>query len=214
MIRTTDELINKIGQELIWRRKELSELKGLVQETEGQIRSRVIVRSAVALLYAHWEGFVKKSSAYYLEYVASHRLTHGMLASNFVALILKSKFVDLAASEKISGANVLAEFFCTALNQQSSVPYKKVIDTGGNLTSKALQDILSALGLPETQFATKLPFIDANLVNPRNHIAHGETLGITVDEFLELYDVVMGLLNAYRNEIENAAVLKSFKRVN
>ena len=95
MIRTTDELINRVGVELIWRRKELSELKGLVQETQGQLRSRVIIRSAVALLYAHWEGFVKKSSSYYLEFVSSHRLPYGRLASNFVALTLKSKFNEL-----------------------------------------------------------------------------------------------------------------------
>ena len=166
MIRTTDELIEKVGSDLIWRRKELSELKGLVQETQGQIRSRVIIRSAVALLYAHWEGFVKKASAYYLEFVSSHRLPYGRLAPNFVALALKAKFHELSASEKISGANLLAEFFCTSLNKQSNVPYKGAVDTKSNLSSKVLQDILSALGIPHNNFSTRMNFIDSNLVNP------------------------------------------------
>jgi hypothetical protein len=212
MIRTTDELIEKVGSDLIWRRKELSELKGLVQETQGQIRSRVIIRSAVALLYAHWEGFVKKASAYYLEFVSSHRLPYGRLAPNFVALALKAKFHELSASEKISGANLLAEFFCTSLNKQSNVPYKGAVDTKSNLSSKVLQDILSALGIPHNNFSTRMNFIDSNLVNPRNHIAHGEDFNLNTQEYMDLHDAVMSLLETYKNEVENAAVLKSYER--
>jgi hypothetical protein len=212
MIRTTDELIDKVGSDLIWRRKELSELKGLVQETQGQIRSRVIIRSAVALLYAHWEGFVKKSSAYYLEFVSSHRLPYGRLAPNFVALTLRAKFNELAASEKISGANLLADFFCTSLNKQSNVPYKGAVDTKSNLSSKVLQDILSALGIPRDNFSTRMNFIDSNLVNPRNHIAHGEDFNLSTQEYMELHDAVLSLLETYKNEVENAAVLKSYER--
>lgn len=212
MIRTTDELIEKVGSDLIWRRKELSKLKGLVQETQGQIRSRVIIRSAVALLYAHWEGFVKKASAYYLEFVSSHRLPYGRLAPNFVALALKAKFHELSASEKISGANLLAEFFCTSLNKQSNVPYKGAVDTKSNLSSKVLQDILSALGIPHNNFSTRMNFIDSNLVNPRNHIAHGEDFNLNTQEYMDLHDAVMSLLETYKNEVENAAVLKSYER--
>jgi len=212
MIRTTDELIEKVGSDLIWRRKELSELKGLVQETQGQIRSRVIIRSAVALLYAHWEGFVKKASAYYLEFVSSHRLPYGRLAPNFVALALKAKFHELSASEKISGANLLAEFFCTSLNKQSNVPYKGAVDTKSNLSSKVLQDILSDLGIPHNNFSTRMNFIDSNLVNPRNHIAHGEDFNLNTQEYMDLHDAVMSLLETYKNEVENAAVLKSYER--
>lgn len=213
MIRTTDELLEKVGTELIWRRKELSELKGLVQETRGQLRSRVIIRSAVALLYAHWEGFVKKSSSYYLEFVSSHRLPYGKLAPNFVALSIKSKFVELAASEKISGANGLADFFCNSLEKQSYVPYKGAVDTKSNLSSKVLQDLLSALGLPPTNFSTRMNYIDSNLVNPRNHIAHGEDFNLSIDEYMDLHESVMALLETYKNEVENAAVLKTYQRL-
>lgn len=187
-------------------------MKGLVQETQGQIRSRVIIRSAVALLYAHWEGFVKKASVYYLEFVSSHRLPYGRLAPNFVALTLKAKFHELSASEKISGANLLADFFCTSLNKQSNVPYKGAVDTKSNLSSKVLQDILSALGIPHGNFSTRMNFIDSNLVNPRNHIAHGEDFNLSTQEYMELHDAVMSLLETYKNEVENAAVLKSYER--
>lgn len=212
MIRTTQQLIDRIAEDLVWRRKELTELRALAQESDGELRSRVIIRSAVALLYAHWEGFVKKSSSYYLEFVASHRLPYKRLAPNFVGLTLLSKFNDLSASEKVSGGAVLADFFCTGLDRQSNVPYRNVIDTKSNLSSRVLIDIVSALGLDQSQFATRLNFIDSNLVSPRNHIAHGEEMFVSVPEYLELHDDVLALIETYRNEIENSSVLKRFDR--
>lgn len=212
MIRTTEQLIDRIGEELIWRRKELTELRALVQAYDGELRSRVLIRSAVALLYAHWEGFVKKSSSYYLEFVASNRLPFRRLAPNFVALTLRAKFIELGASEKISGGNALADFLCTSLDRQSSVPFKNVVDTKANLSSKVLVDILAALGLDAKQFATRLKFIDTNLVMPRNHIAHGEFLEISVADYLQLHDDVIELIERYRTEIENSCVLRKFDR--
>jgi len=214
MIRTTDQLIDKIAEDLIWRRRELTTLRDLVQKFDDDpLRSRVLIRGAIALLYAHWEGFVKKSSSYYLEYVAAQRLPYKSLATNFIALSLKSKFVELGASDKISAGNALAEFFCTAMSNRSSVPYKKGVDTKSNLSSNVLIDILNALGLDVTLFETRLKFIDSNLVNPRNYVAHGETVqNLTLDEYLALHDDVLTLIETYRNEIENASVLERFKR--
>lgn len=216
MIRTTEQLIDKIAADLIWRRRELTTLRELVQKFEDDpLRSTVLIRGAVALLYAHWEGFVKKSSSYYLEYVAAQRLPYTRLAVNFVALSLKAKFNELGASEKISAGNALADFFCTAMDSRSSIPYKKGVDTKSNLSSNVFVDILAALGLNVSQFETRLKYIDSNLVNPRNYVAHGEELGgnISLDDYLVLHDDVLTLIETFRNEIENASVLGRFKRI-
>lgn len=212
MIRTTDELLDRIAEELVWRRRELTDMRALVQDSNGQLRARVVVRAGVALLYAHWEGFVKAVASHYLEYVASHRIPYRRLAPNFVALSLRSKFQELGANEKISSANALADFFCTSLDSQSRVPYKNMVETKSNLSSKVLLDILAALGLDQTQFQTRLNFIDSSLVNPRNHIAHGEALSLTVDEYLALHDDVLALIETFRNEVENSSVLRRFER--
>lgn len=211
MIRTNDQLLSKIADELTWRRKELTDLRGMVQEHKGELRSRVLTRCAIALLYAHWEGFIKKCGSYYVEYVASLRIPYKNLSENFIGITLKAKFTELGASKKISGGNLLAGFFCNDLDRQSNVPYRNAIDTKSNLSSEVLNDILLTLGLNTINFATRLKFIDANLVNPRNHVAHGEVLEISVKEYLSLYDDVLMLIDLFRNEIENASALRLFE---
>ncbi|KQV84557.1 hypothetical protein ASC87_29870 [Rhizobacter sp. Root1221] len=106
----------------------------------------------------------------------------------------------------------MADFFCTSLDAQSRVPYKNVVDTKSNLSSKVLLDILAAPGLDHSQFETRLRFIDSSLVSPRNHIAHGEDLSLKVAEYLELHDDVIALIELFRNEVENSSVLRRFER--
>lgn len=212
MIRTVDELIDKIADDLVWRRRELTDLRALVNGEKGALRSKVLIRASIALLYAHWEGFVKKSGSYYLEFVAAQRVPYNELTANFVALKLKAKFKEMGASGKVASGNALADFFCTELTARSNVPFKNVVDTQSNLSSAVLADILAALGLDASGFETKFKFIDANLVNPRNHVAHGEAITVSMDEYSALHDSVIDLIETFRTEIENASVLKRYVR--
>ena len=212
MIRTVEEFIDKIADDLVWRRKELTDLRALVHGEKSSLRSKVLIRASVAVLYAHWEGFVKKSGSYYLEFVAAQRIPYGELTSNFVALKLKAKFKELGASGKIAGANALAEFFCTELETRSNLPFKNAVDTQSNLTSTVLSDIISALGLDASKFETRFKFIDSNLVHPRNSIAHGEEILISMEDYSYLHDNVIILIESFRNELENASVTKRYLR--
>jgi hypothetical protein len=212
MIRTTDQLLDKIANEIIWRRKELTDLRGLVQENSGELRSRVLIRCAVALLYAHWEGFVKTCGSHYVEFVAAHRVPYKYLSANFIGIVLKSKYSELGVNKKVAAGNSLAKFFTSDLERQSSIPYKTAIDTKSNLSSEVLVDIVDALGLDKSNFVTRLKYIDANLVNPRNYIAHGEALDISLKDYLVLHDDVLELIQIFRNEVENASVQRSFDR--
>lgn len=64
-IRTTDEFLAKVDAQLIWRRKELTDLRVLVQGSSGNaIPQSMLIRAGIALLYAHWEGFVKTAGTY------------------------------------------------------------------------------------------------------------------------------------------------------
>jgi hypothetical protein len=60
-IRTAEQLSNKLSADLAWRKKELSEIKSLVESRNfSDQRHKALVRSGVCILYAHWEGFVTK----------------------------------------------------------------------------------------------------------------------------------------------------------
>lgn len=211
MIRTSEQLIDCLAEDMIWRRKELTELKALIERENEGVRSRVLIRSAIALLYAHWEGFVKKASRCYLEYVASRRLKMKDLSPGFIGLVVRAKIAEIGESEKVSSGISLAEFFIGSMDKQIKIPYKAGVDTKSNLTSKVLEDILSSLSLDASFFSTKSNLIDANLVNKRNHVAHGEALSLTISEYLDLHGEVIALIESFKNEIENASVQNKFK---
>lgn len=212
MIRTREDLDKALSDDLIWRRRELTDLRSLAQGEVPTLRSNVVRRAGIALLYAHWEGFVKKASHYYLEYVASQRLKYSDLAPNFVALAIKAKYEYLRVSKKLSAANEIAAFYCGNLDKASNVPYKNAIETQSNLSSVVLEDIVLALGLDFDAFRSRSNFIDLSVVGRRNYVAHGEYLDIDLREYLEFHDDVLALIVMFKTEIENSIVLKKYLR--
>ena len=50
-IRTKEDLVDRIGQDHVWRLREISELKNLIEEPSiSDLRKRVLCRSGIALL--------------------------------------------------------------------------------------------------------------------------------------------------------------------
>jgi hypothetical protein len=50
----------------------------------------VILKSLILLIYAHWEGYIKKSSKLYLKYVSESKKNLNELTDNFKAVTLKN----------------------------------------------------------------------------------------------------------------------------
>jgi antitoxin (DNA-binding transcriptional repressor) of toxin-antitoxin stability system len=212
-MRTKEQLIQKIDDELIWRRKELSDFKAVIQQqAQNPLRLSVLLRAGVTLLYAHWEGFVKISGTYYLQYVAAQRRPGLELRANFIAIKLKSQISEASKSKKISSAEQLIDFFCTRLADDLKIPHKGIVDTEANLSSSVLKEILWILGLERTSFETKSVLIDKSLVARRNFIAHGEPLDIELDDYLDLHDEVLSMIATFRTLLQNAAVQNEFLR--
>lgn len=46
--------------------------------------------------------------------------------------------------------------------------------------------------------------------NSRNEIAHGKDLVIDKEEFFELHEEILGLMELFRNQIINSALLKKY----
>lgn len=169
-----------------------------------------MTRAAVALLYAHWEGFVKASAELYLEFVCMQRCKNSELADSMLAVLLRSKLQSAQASNKIRVHVNIVDFFRTQMQERHKLPYKNVIRTEANVSSLVLIEILRTLGLDSAEYESKCHMIDDKLLAKRNHIAHGSELDIDVEEYLELHDEILSLMNLLRNQIENAAATRQY----
>lgn len=212
-MKSKEELLNKIDADLIWRRRELFDLRVTIENsTDNASRRSALLRAGVALLYAHWEGFVKRSGTYYLEFVAHQGKKALELKANFIAIKLKAHLNEASKSSKPSATTELVNFFCSKLEDKLKIPHKGIIDTRSNLSSSVLREIIWMLGLDMSPYETKCQLIDSSLVNRRNHIAHGDSLDISISDYLELHNEVVWLLDTFRNQLENAAITDGFMR--
>ncbi len=210
-IRTADDVNQVLAEELIWRKKELTALKFLVEANSSPDRHAVLLRSGIALLYAHWEGFVKVAGGVYLEFLKFQRLPYERLAVNFLALAARSKMLAAAQSGRVRQHIELTRFFRSGLGERGNIAQKGSISTRGNLSSSVLRDITDTLGLDYRPYETKENLIDESLVATRNSIAHGQYVVPDINDFLELYTEVLGLLEVFRNQVDNAVSTGAYR---
>jgi hypothetical protein len=211
-LKTAEQLSDRLSNELAWRKKELSEVKSLVEtKSFSDSKHKALVRSGICLLYAHWEGFVKLAANSYLEFVRMQKLCYEELASNFLALAMKEKLKEAKETNKPSLYIPVCDFFLDELNQRCSLP-KEAISTASNLSSEIFQEITRTLGIDFSPYSTKSVLIDTKLLKTRNEIAHGEYSIFDQDEYIELHTEVITMLDLFRTDIENAAINKDYMR--
>lgn len=99
-----DVLENQIQSELSWRKKEISELFLIAKENDKD----VLLKSTILVLYAHWEGFIKKSSKIYLKYIIEKKIKIRALSSNFKAIAIKNSATNCLKGESMTLANEIA----------------------------------------------------------------------------------------------------------
>ncbi len=211
-IRTINHLSDLLSAQLAWRKKELSDIKYLI-ETSGisETRKNVLLRSAITIIYAHWEGFIKAAGRYYLEYLASQReIKNSELKSNFLTISMISSCEIQSNSKKYSSFHGITDFFENKIDSRAKIPYKEIVDTESNLSSNVLREIVWCLGLDYSPYESKEKLINSKMLDKRNHIAHGEFLDIDKDDVFELRDTVLSLLDTFKNQIENSVIQKAY----
>lgn len=207
-IRSLEELDDKISQETVWRKRELTtSLKRLQGSPDSQ---RVALRSGVLLLYAHWEGWVKNVAMLYLEYVRTQRLSYDELSEAFLGSALKSKFSEFERAFEPTTHNNFARFLREGLDTRATFS-SELIRTESNLSSKVFSDVLVRLGLPQrSQYLTRAHLIDEKLVGLRNSIAHGQYAKLEEKDFRQLQSDILELLELFTDDVKNAASTKSY----
>src|SRR5690606_22451301 len=82
---TINDFEDFLVDDWLWTKREISDLILIAEQTENQ----VIHKSFLLLLYAHWEGYVKKSCKAYLYHISKSDFKFCELTDNFKALLLK-----------------------------------------------------------------------------------------------------------------------------
>ncbi|MDO9617242.1 MAG: MAE_28990/MAE_18760 family HEPN-like nuclease [Pseudomonas sp.] len=209
-IKTKDQLQNSLDKDFAWRLKEIANLKIAVRTSEN-LSKKTVVRAAIPLLYGHWEGFIKKASTYYLEYVNGQSLPYNELKSCFIVFGVKKKINDLVSSKNSAVSISTLDFLRGELNQRANLKIESAIRTEFNLSSKVFENIASSIGINTASYESRYHLIDESLLNRRNHIAHGEYLDIDTEGFRGLADEILNLLRTYKTDIENSVSLERYK---
>lgn len=213
-IRTLNELIDRLSEDLAWRKIELSAIKGLIERREFQLqKNKVLTRSGIAILYAHWEGYIKSAATNYLEFVSRQKsLKYCDLTDNFIAIAMKSKLDEAANANQATIHNEVIKFLIESMGEEIKIPREGVIKTGSNLSSDVLCQILALLGINYQPYEMKQVLLDEKLLAKRNQIAHGEFLDVDVDSYRELHQEVIAMMDLFKDQIENHAVMKLYIR--
>lgn len=203
-----NDLIHLIGEDYAWRRKELKLIHDQIPNSISPKQSAAL-RFSVPILYAHWEGFVKKSTEIYLEYVAKKYLKHNELKPQFVALSLSKQLGNLEIKNLEEKAKTVA-FLINELDKNSNMLTKNVIQTKSNLRYAVFEEILFVIGIEETKFSSFKGLIN-DLVDARNNIAHGDYLRVDLNTFNIMFEETQKIMGILKTEIENAALSEEYK---
>jgi hypothetical protein len=212
-IRTKNELKDILDKDLAWRKVELSTILANVNSSEaGAIK--VALRTSILLLYAHWEGFIKKAAEAYLNFVSHQSLRFIDLDNCFLAIALRQKLRDFKDENDSTIHSQFVSFVRERMQDDARISYDNVISARSNLNSKILRQILTSIGINYSLFELKGNLIDQQLLKYRNTIAHGEYLMLDKIEYKAIHSEIFAMINEIKNRIENAVYLEEYKKVN
>jgi MAE_28990/MAE_18760-like HEPN len=208
-LRSAAQLEIHLDRALAWRKKELTSLKFVVTSAAAAAQP-VLLRAALGLLYAHWEGYIKDSASAYVRHAADQALPLRNLTPNFLTMALQGKIRRLRDAERLVAQLPFVELLRGGLADIAKIQWSQVVKTRANLKSVVFREIVVSLGLDFTPFALKAkPVIDV-LVDKRNSIVHGRGSPVTETEYDVLHSGVIEMLDEFTRQLELAADKKGY----
>ena len=206
-----DDFSRQITEDRTWRLKEISDLKSAALRADDGLQ-KVLLRAAITICYAHWEGYVKFTAQRYMEHVALRKLQYEELDRQF----RKNFFLPRLAA--LSRSNISLHDRCELLDQildssknRFSQMNDNLIATKSNLNFKVFTDICLVCSIPLDVFQDEATFIDTILLKRRNAIAHGEETFVDLADLSDLTTRTIGLMRSFGDALENKIALKSYR---
>ncbi|MGW6146825.1 MAE_28990/MAE_18760 family HEPN-like nuclease [Bacillus mycoides] len=207
-----------LQDDMSWRKKEISELFFLAKLNNNE----ALLKSLILILYAHWEGYIKKSSKLYIKYVVEEKIKIQELTMNFKAIAMKE--VAKACMENTESISLAKEF--DFLKQTNSIDNRKfkvrididndeedsIITTQHNLKPKVLKNIINILGCEYgAVLKARENYINSSLLANRNAIGHGSKFNhdlqldfaLNVNDIAKLKDFILTVLDFFTEILIN-----------
>lgn len=208
-----DKLFDKLNDNISWRKAELLRYRQvIIAHKNTPLILTPLLRSAIPILYAHWEGFVKESSLQYFNFIAFRKMQFAKLNKGLLSTYIQENILPSNKS-KFEIGMALIDFFELKIQERSDIKsIPEPIKTKSNLNSDVLKDITSTLDLDYEKFRGYEALINKKLLEARNKIAHGEYRIIEWDLYDELYLNILALMNTFNNEIQNNVAQNKYSR--
>jgi hypothetical protein len=211
-IRTPAHLQAELDDEFSWRVQELHNMKEAVAQRRDLIQS-TLLRAAIPILYAHWEGFIKNGASIYAIYLSNQGLRFSEVLHCFSGLRALGRVREIEGiRRRIFTPSALLQQIYQIPDEAVFLPLQEYISNVGNLNFGMFEQVVQFLGLNTAPYSTREKFIDQSLLEARNTIAHGERASIDRAGFEDLLAEVIGLMRHFKNDIENAVATKSYMR--
>jgi len=204
-------LSDQFDSDLVWRRKELSDIKSAVRRADAHAK-HALLRALITMCYAHWEGYVRTCANKYFEYLALRRFSYAELERQ---IYVNGFLARLGALNK-SGSGI--EQRCELINDildgaigRFSYLNPALIDTKSNLSTDTIKDICLICAVDSAYFENKRPFIDVLILKRRNAIAHGQQEFIQELDIDPLVEETLALMTHFRTLLENKIYTRAYR---
>jgi len=207
---TEQDLSTIFDADLIWRRKELSDMKAAIKAADTPSKP-VLLRAIIAMSYAHWEGYVRTCANRYFEHLTLRKKPF----TEFERQIYVNSV--LGRLNALHHGRVCLEDRCKLINDildggggRFSSLNPDLVDTRSNLNTDVIKDICIICGVDSNHFEQNRTFLDVLLLKRRNAIAHGQQEYIQTDEIDDLVADILALMGFFRNLLENKVYTKAY----
>lgn len=209
-MRIYDALSEELTSEFNWRLREIHQLRSALNDVDDRDRESV-ARAAFVLLYAHWEGFVKRALEIYAAYLIRLNRRVEALPSGASVLLLRNELNHLFGSSKRSNKQlsvIIDRITGSGKRKLSKNNVKNLVDVA-NMYFSSFEDICVICGVDATEFDDQREFIDKILLRRRHQIAHGSSLKVGREDFEAASDRVIELARRFRNRLESVFIAAS-----
>lgn len=208
-IRCKSDLQDSIDNEYTWRFHEIVIMKMEIQSMKPDKRLTPMIRSLVMLSYAHWEGFVKYATRYFLNYLSRLSLDQSQTHPALVASSLNYALNNIGRSE----SNRLIRDILLDQHYKPHYPSEAMTDPKSNLNFEVLEIISSNIGIDISSLSLQSKMIDEIMLGRRNKMAHGDNDSLDKDYGIQVADIATSMMSEFKNLLQNMIATDGFRRV-